>query len=461
VALPATSQMLSSGGQLAAADPSPRLWQVLAAPLLCIYSPGKVARTLAAAPRWKFAAVTALGVSFYAASIVLIVAWNETIPPRAGEVPGADAGIRTFAEVWSDWHPGGEWGPAERLFLTLVLGVLIAALFAAWLFLPTVYGGGSPWAAYGRSFRVVIGGIGVLWAASVVVGMTIAWMNRRSLLAAGEPSFDPEPMIVVGVFASAGGLIYWLTRAALGAPMPNVQPELPPRCEGCGYDLTHVPADGRCPECAASAADSLTPGRRPGAAWQRHSEAREWIETTLTLLFKPGAFYRALRMRDPVARARRFSWYHYPAIGCCGAAWIFLMLLSFDSPGWGLGMVFIPALFLFLVPLAGWAVHRVIGAFVNSGWIVGRTLPDARWAQTILAYETAYLWVFCLVSGSLLSSYFLFNNWVSDIHQYLGLPWFIGIPPESMAVLAGNGVACCLWLLRYRNAAQAARWSNF
>ena len=64
-------------------------------------------------------------------------------------------------------------------------------------------------------------------------------------------------------------------------------------CEKCGYEVSDLPADSVCPECAAPIADSL-PSRRPGTRWQRAWRSRTarlpiaWLVTTAFGLLTPG-----------------------------------------------------------------------------------------------------------------------------------------------------------------------------
>src|SRR5206468_7490633 len=133
------------------------------------------------------------------------------------------------------------------------------------------------------------------------------------------------PMLVLAhhVSITSGGTVAWETLMLLGAPAAiglvvmriwrvagiigretagdgSLIGPIPPTCEGCGYDLSHHSLDERCPECALAVADSLSPRRRPGCAWEpRRAEAAgrvnpglaDWVAASLEVLLKPGAFY--------------------------------------------------------------------------------------------------------------------------------------------------------------------------
>jgi hypothetical protein len=96
-----------------------------------------------------------------------------------------------------------------------------------------------------------------------------------------------------------------------------------------------------------------------------------------------------------------------------------------------------------------------------SWWIVHGTLPDSRWGETVIRYESAFLWIFFLCNGSLITSFFAWGQWLTDMQRSIGMSMIFFLPAEILAVLGLNGSLCCLWLYRYHIAAKAVRWSNF
>ncbi len=96
----------------------------------------------------------------------------------------------------------------------------------------------------------------------------------------------------------------------------------PPLCEECGYDLTLMPHDGRCPECGEPVVVSLGPEARLGAPWARREggRLRAWWRTTCMAISNPFALGRMLRMRDPGTAHRVFLFMHLPVVFLVGAA---------------------------------------------------------------------------------------------------------------------------------------------
>jgi hypothetical protein len=66
-------------------------------------------------------------------------------------------------------------------------------------------------------------------------------------------------------------------------------------CEACGYILTGLPAEGKCPECGRAIAESL-PARRIGSPWQQRPGLAAWWRTSLTLLSSPRERFETLRV---------------------------------------------------------------------------------------------------------------------------------------------------------------------
>jgi hypothetical protein len=117
---------------------------------------------------------------------------------------------------------------------------------------------------------------------------------------------------------------------------------------------------------------------------------------------------------------------------------------------------------LFAMAVA-WLTHRGIAAVVSTFVIYARPLADHAWLSRAIAYESAFLWTFCLFSGLLVTSFFVGQDWLSrsmgdDQHRFRRA---FGLEPEPLVLLLGNGLLCGLWLLRYRRIVAAIRWSNF
>lgn len=448
----AASTSVSSG--------APSLRQVFTAPWI-ISQPDRAAVRMADGARLDFWLSFGSGILALAVLGVWLVMWDEA----AGYTWWtSDMGYRSrqtyersFGEVWQAWHVDRYVGPAELIFLSVVFAMPVATAIGAWLFLPNVHRRGRGWASYKRAYRAVASGIGLLVALTAAVGVPmvamINWDEKGGNL-------EPEHVVPLVIFCLVCTclLMYWLNRAARAVAERDVLIELPPRCEGCGYDLTHKPGDERCPECGLDTTQSLTPGvRRPGCEWQDCQEPAVWLSTTIAVIFSPTRFFGSLKLRLPTKEADRFALWTYVAIGiyaACVCLLIFTIVLARLGGAPEVFACFLPFLFFLLVPLICWSVHRIVGAVVTSWFIVRQVLPDARWARAVMAYETAYLWVFCLYSSGLLISFALFDTWVRRV------AWMFRLD-EPVVIFLGNCLLGLLWFLRYGIAYRNIRWSNY
>ncbi|MHC4611447.1 MAG: hypothetical protein ACYS7M_13970, partial [Planctomycetota bacterium] len=124
-------------------------------------------------------------------------------------------------------------------------------------------------------------------------------------------------------------------------------------------------------------------------------------------------------------------------------------------------LMLVPCAVLFVTPLIGWVVHRTIGALMTSWWVACGLLDDVAWAAKVLAYETAYLWVFCVYNGVLLSSYMWFGFWITEMVSDDFFYKLVHMPAEPALVIFGNIALCVAWLWRYQLAIRTIRWNNF
>ena len=104
-------------------------------------------------------------------------------------------------------------------------------------------------------------------------------------------------------------------------------------CEGCGYIVSGLPEDSRCPECAKPIAESLASTRRP-SLWEQDSgpAVTRFVKTTVQVIFTPTAFFRSLTPRGSLDRSRKFARVHVAlATGLFG--WAALIQFSWLG-GW-------------------------------------------------------------------------------------------------------------------------------
>lgn len=458
------------------ADDSAAL-SVLLAPLICLFRPERAARRFLAARTPHFWIGFLLGTFAISATLVGQVVRRQMIayrwyPPATTlptTMPISHSGrlaMSTAPEIWSRMSEDRSVHPMLLFAGGMAALVVALAAFVAWLFLPAVHQSGSVRRSFERAFRTVASGVGVLWALVFLLGGYVVFTDNYMDRVAASNQFGTAPELVAPLIvmlpAAVWLLLHWIGRACRAARGPEQTIVIPPMCEGCGYDLTHRPADGLCPECAMSVETSLTCGRlRPGADWENDTDAViGWSRTSHAALLHPARFYAALQVRTNPEAAARFARCHYVALGSAAGVWMAgLMIASNAMQGAG---CFLPCMMMFLAPLCGWLVQRIVGAIAASWWVTRGTLPDVRWATKIIGYETAYLWTYGLYNAAFLSAMVLTNGkffraWTNPILERA----LLGMPLEMAAVVYPNALLSLLWLWRYRIAARAVRWSNF
>lgn len=364
----------------------PPVWRVLTAPIRDAFRPRAAARGLLGAGRLAFASLVTLNLLVYAGVLIGLMLWGGTVrttwtaPATLPTATSATAPTalpfwgqteveeRTIGAVWREWREDaidGWLGPAElTVFIVLVLGA--AGLCSlAWMNLPFVHATGAVWPSYKRALRA---SSAVLWPLTVLTlaGGALYVVVLHSDYRSGSPfALKAQLVLLACVGVALATLAVWLGQAVQAAAPTDPAPVLSPRCESCGYDLTHQPDSGRCPECGASVPSSLCePLSRPGVPWQQAKCAATWWRTTVQVLFRPRPFYRAIKLRvGPEADAGFAAW-HFVVLALTawvwGAAWLGLQALRHIPPSdWALLFLALSSATLIGVTVC-WAALRVL-----------------------------------------------------------------------------------------------------
>ncbi|MCH7719770.1 MAG: hypothetical protein IH988_02100 [Planctomycetes bacterium] len=314
-----------------------------------------------------------------------------------------------------------------------------------------------------RALPVTLAVIGALVVSPVVTYLAYLYYLRPASLS------TDSVLTAIGILSYACSVV--LILYCIGHVFRSVRPKqfndpnLPPTCEGCGYDLTHQPDDQRCPECGRSTRDSLDPNaRRSDSTWERAGGIQGWIREFLGVLFRPAQFYSAMRVRTGDEAAVRFGRWNHVLLGVGGGCWVLFIIVTLLPELLG------PSAdeFFLIVTVAGlvtilvcWVGHRLGAALVVSVWMVRRSLPDFRWACKVIEYESAFLWAFCVFWGVLLATVALEERWGTNV---LGKMVAVGpMPlPIGVVIFVGGTVALSVgWFWRYQIALRAIRWNNF
>lgn len=449
------------------------------APLLGIVAPSRAVCRLCGARVGTLAALAVIQAAAAACVVASLCLWGATrdvVPGPLRTVNSAAASQptnvvdllfdrpeirrRTVGQVWADWHANGPLGAAEAIALAAAVGFAALLALATAFYLPWVHRAGSIATSLRRTFAGVVACGGFAIVLVVILGSVIV-LTVHATIGYGFLAELYLRWLVPLVAVATVLLIGRVGRAMRAAGRSEPGPTLPPRCEGCGYDLTHQPADGRCPECARPCDDSLSPSRRSGSDWEATGAGfGAWLATAKRVVFSPDSFYRRLRLRTPFDAALRFATWTYATLGVGAAIWITCMTALVE----GLPLrdaQFFASVALTIVPLVCWFGHRLGGAAVCATWIVWRSLPDTEWAARIIAYESVFLWVFCACWGLLVSSFMIWGPWLANSVARQFFNSVFGANGEEVAIFGVTALCAALWLRRYVIAMRAVRWSNF
>jgi len=450
-------------------------WRALTVPVLSFVRPAAAARNLVSLSRTAFVGLLVLCLLFYATILVLLMMEDELLwmsPTTAARLRGMDSPpghhALSLGDVWQLWHAHSNPAWLSRaeitLILVLVLGPL-ALLFLGWLNLPLTHASGSIWRSYRRAVRA---SSSILWPVTVctLVGGAAFFAGHLPVVYLAFRD-APDLALFTTISISACLLAYHLRKTIAGIP-PAPPPASPPRrCENCGYDLTHLPADGRCSECGTNLARSLDQSLcRPDIPWSERRSLATWCRTSLAIILHPTIFYRELRLRRPDGAEWAFAKLNYVFLGLIALlgllACSLLSALRFAWPYLSLRDVTLICVSVALaVPLGMcgcWLGHRLMAALVFSVWLVKAELPDFRWAARVIAYESAFLWVLCAFWGLLTANVSIGGFWISQLIKGAQMA---GPAFEALLFLGGTLVLVALWWLRYQTAYRAIRWSNF
>lgn len=408
---------------------------------------------------WRRATVTVVwGLCLFAALGYGGQLYSAVRRPFSVGVSGVDFNYRSVGEVLADWN-SRTISPGARSALLVVVVVLFISSVIAWAYLPLVYRKGPVGAALRQSFLCVAVG----WPLAVLGIIAIFVLDSPPVRTAVRSALnvrDADMPTVAVVPAICAGLAFWLTRVFRGFVSDSTAPA-ERICEGCSYNLAHREPDERCPECGARVGDSTLGEVRVGVPYEIGGGT--WLETCSDVLLRPAEFYRRLRVHGSTAAADRFVRVNLLSLGVVaffyfGLAAQLMIFMHGNGPDDLVWFLVCGALSTASVCWAGW---RVFSGMVSSAWLLRKCVPDFAHVRKVLAYESAYLWVFCATWAMLLVTFIVFDDWVTK----LGIPRvargpFRGMPPEPLLVLTITAVLAAIWWWRMERAMRRVRWAN-
>jgi hypothetical protein len=490
-----TRVVLAPAAECGATRPS--LGFTLIAPVVLLGAPSRLGRVLRDAGT---AAIVLLGLllpTIFASCLMALKVWSQTVrlewtgvlvppttlpataPAPVLPTPQFEVRRRTMAQVWSDAHGGRMVSEFEIVGVAAFLGALGALAAYAWLQLPRAHGCGSVLRTYGRCVRGALAlGLPVTLIA-LFYGWVIINHNHRNLVM-NVPGYPATAFVLLVVDSeltpAIAGLVIivvltWAGRVIRAAATDDSVLELPDRCEGCGYDLTMQPLEGRCPECARPIASSIgATAARQGVGWEARRSPAGFFAAVRSVILRPTEFYRRLRVRTNCNAAERFALLAYALAGAGAVIWLFTIHAIEFGLEYTIDRVSrmrddVVGLFagaLTIGPLVLYAGHRLGAAVVTTWWLLRGFVPDTRWTWKVICYEAAWLWVYCFFWGAVITTFMFRPRWPIELCYALGMPqpWPSGFMAVVL-VLAGTAGLSFIWILRYERAGRAVRWANY
>ncbi len=247
----------------------------------------------------------------------------------------------------------------------VIVGLVFATLGAllqislAWIYFPLLHRGGTLAAGVLAALHPVARTTHWLILVAVV---PVAFVESRDYLHHLAEDLGVMTLLLL-VTTSAWAYIALVSRTVHRAAPAMSEIRSVPRCDGCGYDLSH--AGELCPECNLPVADSLLPERRrSGQPWDRAADSWPlWAKTSLELLFRPRRFFPRLEVQTTLRAARQFRNLHLRWIAAIAPLWlsstIALGALTHLNSMSDLRYVgFIPAITLGVVTIVGLGLGR-------------------------------------------------------------------------------------------------------
>ncbi|UCG16371.1 MAG: hypothetical protein JSV19_13855 [Phycisphaerales bacterium] len=294
------------------------------------------------------------------------------------------------------------------------------------------------WGAGDEPFAVSVrSAVQRVWLHTPHVAIVILTAGSVIILVERSRVFWPGmygPAMVVLTLCSSGMWLLWALLGVVGAPRPSLPSDLPPMCEWCGYNLTHIPTDGRCSECGRPVIESLGEGVRPGVAWQRREvipPLRAWWRCTIDGALRAAVLGRTVRVTGTGREHRVFLVTHLVLVFLAAAFGCACSIIATDGasgPEWEI-LLALPSLVGCL------AVGLAVGIAVLAASAVGiafqimdkRNLMRA--SMQVAAYGAGFLVFWTVVAYGTVVGLVMIENVLDD------LAWALGYPIDSLAIV--------------------------
>lgn len=308
--------------------------------------------------------------------------------------------------------------------------------------------------------------VGLITISIITVILGIAKENWRGLFY--QKPWHVEHLgtiIVLSSIITALWILLALLRS-MGATRKVPKIDRPPLCEACGYNLTSMPMDSRCPECGEYVIDSLGPEARTGTLWEKQYQTNKWQvwkESFLSPIRSSQPFGRQIQVTQSATAHRYYFAMHLPMIFFIGAISLFCSYINEVGIDDFMGE---PAIVLLIMPIDGCAC--VIGTVIVTlfaGWLIGwaqsmrhkRNLMPASMQAS--CYLTGYL-VLWAIFGALNAGFINLMQELRVIHE---INYMTGMYRDTIAAfmfLIPNAICGVYYLLLVARVTSGAWYAN-
>lgn len=249
-----------------------------------------------------------------------------------------------------------------------------------------------------------------------VAPLTQQWSRTHTLWWNSRPWYlRQQDLVFTGlIFFSACWMLGSLLRG-IGTPREVAAITRTPTCLACGYNLTTMPLEARCPECGRLIAASIGPAAQPGPPWEHRRTLgwfRAWRATGILTTRSADEAGRTLRLSADPRHHRLFLWLHLPlaipigAFGYFASACLSYGTLNFaDRPdeflAWPLATGFACAAGIFALTCLA-----AVGIGLWTSWRARRNVLPAAMSLACYLVPVLLAWqfiaTFCAISFELL-----------------------------------------------------------
>ena len=354
--------------------------------------------------------------------------------------------------------------PKEVLPALITLPVAhVACWLGAWLLMPFIAADEPNRRTYLRAVKLTFWStacfLPIVAIVTTILGMWIA--SADSLWSYNWRFIEKLPPLIVG-FALLPWIHFLLRLSARSVPTGGaVPPKRRPLCNECGYVLTGLATDGRCPECGMPVARSLATTRSaPPWATARGSivRVREYFRTAARIMRRRD-FFQTLAVHTAREAAVRFALWTCWVIGLSWSVPIFVAVIVVRHiHGEAIELDFALA-----VTVGATIFLPTTVAFALTALTTLRAcrfgLRDARASTMATVYGTALLLPAAVVASlTAMTAIVTIESGLFD--RILGLPsiWRYTSGTAATLVIGAPLVGALIWgLVRYRRALRDVR----